>query len=240
MEGQQHTALVHSFFATMRFLNMYHRYSVAGTERIPKEGPALLLVNHSLATYDILMFGLAINVLTGRPPKGLGHRNFYATETLANWSRLAGIFAAGPDIGEKLLGEGNLVLLAPGGLWEALRPSTEKYQIRWNNRFGFAKLAIKTQVPVILAACPKADEMYSVAETPVTRALYNKFRLPLILARGLGLSLIPRPVKLTHYIREAILPPPFEGEDPPQEMIQDFQELLAREMEEWLHAHIEA
>ena len=65
-----------------------------------------------------------------------------------------------------------------------------------------------TQTPIILAMCPRADDLYQVYNTQVLRNfIYDKFKAPFFLARGLGPSLLPRPIKLIHWISEPIYPP---------------------------------
>ena len=40
---------------SLKGLKLYHRYSVHGLENIPAKGPCMIVCNHSLITYDILM-----------------------------------------------------------------------------------------------------------------------------------------------------------------------------------------
>jgi hypothetical protein len=77
----------------------------------------------------------------------------------------------------------------------------------WNRRKGFTKLAIETGVPIILAACPAADDLYDVAPSHITAWAYKTLRIPLFFAKGLGFTAIPKPVKLTHYLSEPLFPP---------------------------------
>jgi hypothetical protein len=108
--------------------------------------------------------------------------------------------------GKSLLERENLVAVAPGGMREALRPSKEKYKINWEDRTGFVSLALQTKSPVILAICPRADDLYKLYDNPITPLIYKHFRVPVFLARGLGFSPIPRPVQLTHFLSEPIEP----------------------------------
>ena len=107
----------------------------------------------------------------------------------------------------QLLNDGHLVAVAPGGMFEALRSSSEKYEIRWDSRKGFCRLAMDTQSPVILAACPAADDLYTLYRNPFTEAIYHKFRVPLPMLRGVGPTLLPRPVQLTHELAGPFVPP---------------------------------
>ena len=116
--------------------------------------------------------------------------------------------------------------VAPGGMREALRPSNERYQLKWHKRKGFIKLAIQEQTPIVLAACPNADRIFKVYESFITSLMYRKFKVPVPLFKGYGLSYVPRPVKLTHYLSKPIAPPKLpSGESPSDEMIDHFHEL---------------
>ena len=126
-----------------------------------------------------------------------------------------------PTNAKELLEKGELVAVAPGGMREALRPSSERYQILWEKRKGFARLAIKTGAPIVLAICPKADDLYEVYPSRLTKWAYQTFKVPVFLARGLGPSPIPRPVKLAHFVSKPIYPPKFVNDKIKDRMILD-------------------
>lgn len=64
-------------------LRGYHTHQVYGMENIPKEGPAILASNHSLATYDLIMLYGAIYEQTGRMVRPLMDRLFSETYRLS-------------------------------------------------------------------------------------------------------------------------------------------------------------
>ena len=194
----------------LRPLQRYHRHRVVGMEHIPTTGRALLVVHHTLATYDGFMLGLAVFEATGRPPRGLGDDMIFRTPLLRRGARAIGIVPASPTAGEDLLAADELVGVAPGGMWEGLRPRAERYQTRWQGRRGFVRLALRLGAPMVLAACPRADELYTVYGSRLTNAVYAQLKAPLPLLRGLGPTLLPRPLQLTHYIAPPIIPPPFD------------------------------
>ncbi len=177
---------------------------------MPASGPALLVIHHSLATYDGLLLAVAIWEATGRVPAGLGHDRFFDVPGLRRVVAELGIRRATPENGRQLLAEGKMVGVAPGGMWEALRPSTERYQVRWQNRRGFVRLALDAQVPMVLAACPRADELFDVDPHPLTDWVYHQLRLPLPFARGRRGLPIPRAVPLVHHVAPPIIPPPVD------------------------------
>jgi 1-acyl-sn-glycerol-3-phosphate acyltransferase len=191
-------------------LARYHRHSVNGLEHVPTEGGALLVVNHSLATYDGFLVAGQIYEHTGRLPTGLGDDMLFRFPVIAERMRAAGLRPASPTAGLQILTEGHLMFVAPGGMWESLRPSRERYTVRWSTRKGFCRLALKAGVPIILAACPRADDIYRIRASRLTDGIYHRLKTPLPIARGIGPTLLPRPVKLTHHIAPPLVPPPHE------------------------------
>lgn len=194
----------------MRPLQAYHRHHVSGMDHIPRSGPVLLVVHHTFATYDSFLLGLALTEFTGRVMRGLGDDLIFKTPVMRDLGRNVGLVPASPGAGSRLLEVGNMVGVAPGGMWEALRGRTERYRVRWEDRRGFVKLALRTRASIVLAACRTGDDLYSVYDNPLTRALYRRWRIPLPLVRGWGPTLLPRPVRLTHHLSTPILPPPYD------------------------------
>jgi 1-acyl-sn-glycerol-3-phosphate acyltransferase len=237
-KGQPDWELIKKFVPFAEFMRYYHSYRVDGMSKIPEKGRAMVLVNHSLATYDILLLGYTILYKMGRLPYGLADSNFYKNEFTTKLMHKIAMYEANHENAEDLLRTDNLLLLAPGGTKEAIRSSKEKFKIIWNERKGFAKLAIKTQSPIILAACPGADNVYNVSESKLTDLAYKFLKLPVPIAKGIGNTILPRPVKLVHYIHEPIIPPYFEGENPPEDMIDAFHLQIVEEMEEWMQNHL--
>lgn len=216
-------------------LRSYHRHEVFGLENIPARGPTIIATNHSLATYDILLLMAAVYLHGQRMPRSLIDRAFYVVPGLGELMERLGCIVGSPENARTLLRNGELLYLAPGGMRESLRPSTERYQVLWNRRRGFARLSIETGAPVILAACPHADDIYKVYENSATKWFYRQFRLPFFLARGLGPTFLPRPVKLEHFLSKPIHPPKM-AEDPAavKRQIYNFHRRLMQKMNEMI------
>lgn len=206
--------LVERFRPVVQALRAYHRHRAIGLEHIPRTGPGLIVLNHSLATYDGVLFCAAMHAVCGRWPASLGDDLIFRTPLIADFARRAGVRPANPGNGQALLEAGHLVVVAPGGMREALRPTDEAHTVRWGRRKGFVRLAIQAGAPLILVACPAADDLYTVYPSKLTARLYKRFKLPLPLARGLGPTPLPRPVRLTHLVGAPIVPPPLDAADP--------------------------
>jgi 1-acyl-sn-glycerol-3-phosphate acyltransferase len=198
--------------AVMRFLQKYHRHRVVNIEAVPINGPAIVVINHSLATYDAALLGAAIYQHAGRLVRPLGDRAIFKTPLLSTYATHIGVVEGSPKAAEDALAAGDLVIVAPGGMRESLRPTREAYALRWERRKGFIRLAARMNAPIILAACPRADEIYRVYENPFTKLIYKQMRMPAPVARGIGLTAIPRPVPLTHWVADLIAAP--KSEDP--------------------------
>lgn len=216
-------------------LRDYHHYRVQGLEHVPSHGAALIVLNHSLATYDIILFGAQVYAAKQRLISSLADRLIFKTPVLRQIAEHLGATEGRPEEARALLAAGRLVGVAPGGMREALRPVAERYQLSWEKRFGFVKLALEAQVPVILAACPAADRIYTVIDNPITRFVYRRFRAPLPFAIGIGP--LPRPIALTTYVRAPIQPPKLAGETPSREEVHAFHAVLVREMEKLMTHH---
>ena len=197
---------------TFELLSDYHDYKVVGVETVPKEGPLLFVANHSLATYDsgLLYYYLKKNNI--RDLRLLADRALFKIPVVRDIVRSYGSLEGNPETARKLLEDGEALLVNPGGMRESLLPSKQRYQLDMNDRKGFARLAIRTQTPVILTACPAADELYHVYDNPITREVYKRLKLPVPVATGRFGTPMPEQVKLTHYLSAPIDPPSFDGE----------------------------
>ena len=211
-------------------LRLYHRYEVRGLEKFPKEGRLILAVHHSLATYDGFLLGLEIFEKKNRLPKGLGDDLLFKLPVTKDLAPEIGLVPASHENAKELLENEELLAIAPGGMRESLRPSHERYNVRWGKRKGFVRLAIETGTPIVLAACPSADRIFKVYENPLTALAYKKFKFPLPIFRGWGLSMVPRPVKLTHYLSAPIIPPKMDKENL-ELQVNTFHNVLIKEME---------
>ncbi len=214
----------------MEPLMAYHRHSLAGAEHLPRRGPAIILSTHSLATYELFFAFIAIRRQTGRLVRSLADNWWWHTRVMGEIFEKSGLVPASPTAGRALLDAGELLGISPGGQREALRPSTERHRLSWHGRLGFARLAILAQVPLYLAACPAADGIFTVYRSPFTEWSYRRFAWPLPIFRGLGPTLLPRPVKLTTYIAPPFSPPRPAGPEPTPGEVESFRAEVERRM----------
>ena len=199
----------------VRLLRRWFSYEVRGLERIPRTGPALLVLNHGPLPVDAPLLGAEIYERLGRLPRGLTDHLVFRTPLLRELFTALGAVDGRHELADELLSLGNLVIVMPGGAPEAFKPSDRAYELYWRERTGFARLAIRQQVPVIPAACIGIDELYTVPFDmfELGRRVFGVRSLPLPIFWGLGP--MPRPVPLTHLIGEPLIPPAVSPDDEP-------------------------
>ncbi|HEX7843180.1 MAG TPA: lysophospholipid acyltransferase family protein [Kofleriaceae bacterium] len=191
----------------MRLLHRYHDYEIVGIERVPRTGGVLVAGTHGLATYESFLLASAGSDLLGRRPIIIGDDLIFRIPWLGRTMREIGLVPRDRSAVIEMLRRGEIVGVGPGGMRDALRSSRKKYQFDWTGRLGFVWVSMLAGVPIVLAACPKADDIYTVYDNPITGWVYQRFRVPLPLFRGVGPTLLPRPVKLFHVFGEPIYPP---------------------------------
>jgi hypothetical protein len=208
----------------------YHNYRVGGLELLPKSGPALIVINHTMATYDSLLLMEAIFQKHQRLLRYLAHRLWFQIPGLSHVANACGAVEAHWDTSLEFAQKGELLGVAPGGLREAIKPSELKYKLLWQDRLGFARFSVVSQTPVFLAANPLGDDVFTVHSSPITDLAYQLYRFPLPVFHGRGPTPIPRQVNLSHIIAGPFLPPPAPNTEDVELCVASFQRFLLREM----------
>jgi 1-acyl-sn-glycerol-3-phosphate acyltransferase len=193
--------------------SLYFRADVRGLERIPEEGPVLLVGNHSGGnlTPDTHVFTLAFSTYFGveRRFHQLAHNLVLSMPGLGRLRRY-GTVAATPENAERALDVGGALLVYPGGDYEVHRPSWESARVDFAGRKGFIRLAQRKGVPLVpvvsiggqetalflsrgeaLAKLFGLDRMFRLKVLPVSLAL------PWIVNVGDMLGHWPLPAKIT-------------------------------------------
>jgi 1-acyl-sn-glycerol-3-phosphate acyltransferase len=131
----------------------YFRADVSGMERIPEEGPVLLVGNHSGGTMiaDTFVFAQAFYERFGADRRfhQLAHDLVFGVPGLRTWVQRYGTVPASPDNMRRALKQDAALLVYPGGDEESFRPSWQTSEIHMAGRSGFVKLALEHDVPVV-------------------------------------------------------------------------------------------
>jgi 1-acyl-sn-glycerol-3-phosphate acyltransferase len=199
----------------------YHRYTVEGLEHVPRTGPALIAGFHAFTIVDVFLLAREIYLRDGRLVRALTDKLMFRIPGVRDLFRSCGIVAGTPENGRRLLDQGELLGVMPGGGLEWARSSSDRGRMRWGDHRGYARLAIRAQVPIIPTACPAADRAYLLPldgwrlGEMAQRLLGLDRVVPLPIAFGL-IGLWPFPVRLTQHVAAPIVPsvPPEMADDP--------------------------
>src|SRR6266516_7202310 len=142
---------------------LYRRWFRAeweGMEKIPKEGGALLVCNHSGAIPSdapVIMHGIEAEL--HRPVYGMADHLFKGLPVVGTmWARAGGV-AAHPENAYRLLREQQqLALVFPEGTKGTGKLYKERYQLRRFGRGGFVEIAMRAGVPIVPITVVGAEE----------------------------------------------------------------------------------
>ncbi|OBB61514.1 hypothetical protein A5757_06695 [Mycobacterium sp. 852013-51886_SCH5428379] len=183
-----------------------------GIDNVPGRG-ALLVGNHTLI--GLLDAPLLCAELWERDirVRVLGN---HAHFKLPRWRDLllaVGVVPGTPAVAETLMRRGETLLVFPGGGREVAKRKGEKYQLFWENRMGFARLAVKHGYPIVPFATVGAEDALDVVVNSDSRFMEPARRLfekvsgspdLLPLVRGIGPTPIPRPERQYYWFGEPI------------------------------------
>ncbi|MGV0717707.1 lysophospholipid acyltransferase family protein [Mycolicibacterium sp. XJ662] len=200
--------------------SLYFRADVRGLDRIPAEGPVLLVGNHSGGNVppDTFVFTLAFCSYFGveRPFYQLAHNLVVSAPPLASLRKF-GTVAANHENAQLALKSGGALLVYPGGDYEVFRPSWERNRVDFGGRKGYVRLAREAGVPIVPVASVGGQEsvLFLSRGQWLARLLRvdKMFRLksvPIAIAPPWGLVIsdlaghIPLPAKITVEVQEPI------------------------------------
>jgi 1-acyl-sn-glycerol-3-phosphate acyltransferase len=129
------------------------RPSIEGLEHVPREGPFLLVANHSgaLAIAEVVCLAAIWIELFGasRPLAGFAHPFAFAIPGLRSLAEGLGVVPSTYEAGERTLAAGTPLLVFPGGDHEAGRPFWRADRVDFGGRVGFLRMARRAGVSVV-------------------------------------------------------------------------------------------
>ncbi|MGN7779939.1 lysophospholipid acyltransferase family protein [Mycolicibacterium sp. 22603] len=208
-------ALEKAIFSVADRLNPFIDFArpyVDGIENLPRDGRFLLVGNHTVvgSMAETVMIPYVVHRELGVRVRGLADRAMTKMPgPVADVFEAAGAVVGTPANGAALMAAGETVLVFPGGGREMPKFKGEKYQLNWEGRSGFARLAIEHGYPIVPAASVGGDDIFhgtierdgmlGRASQLVGRQLFGRSDVSIPLMRGWGPTLIPDPKRL--YLR---------------------------------------
>ncbi|CAC5367261.1 Transmembrane protein 68 [Mytilus coruscus] len=180
---------------------IWHGYEIEGLDKIPKEGPALLIYYHGTIPIDFYYIIARCMLEKNRHIRAVGDNFLFH---IPGWRLLMEVMRVTPGTIQScvnVLKGGHLLGIAPGGVREALF-GDEYYPVMWGNRNGFAKVAIQANVPIYPVFTQNLRESFRTPRIGRSwlRRLYEKTRLPIVPIYGFF------PVKMKTFIGDPIYP----------------------------------
>jgi 1-acyl-sn-glycerol-3-phosphate acyltransferase len=184
---------------------------VDGLDNLPRDGRFLLVGNHtSFGIGEIVLIPYVVHRELGVRVRGLAYRGLADQRGLsADLAAAAGAVVGNQDNGAELMRHGETLLVFPGGGREMPKFKGEEYQLFWEGRSGFARLAIAHDYPIIPVGLVGGDEVFhsliardstwAQAGRLFTKHVLRQPEVNIPLIRGLGPTLIPRPQRM--YLR---------------------------------------
>jgi 1-acyl-sn-glycerol-3-phosphate acyltransferase len=157
----------------------YFRVRTLGVGRIPAEGSALLVGNHS-GTIPIDAVMMQYAVATEHPSKrvvrSVGADLVWATPFISHLARKTGSAVACEEDAYALLERDQLVAVFPEGFKGVGKGWSERYRLQRFGRGGFIEVALRARVPIVPVAIVGAEEAYPMVGN--AKALATLFRFP--------------------------------------------------------------
>lgn len=145
--------IFHCFFCSISAVwdahaRLYHGYEIKGLENLPKDGLGLIIYYHGAIPIDMYYFVASIYLKYDRLIYTVGDRFLFK---LPGWKIIAEALKVSPGTIKsctETLKNGNLLAISPGGVYEA-QFGNNYYELLWQQRLGFAKVAIDSKAPII-------------------------------------------------------------------------------------------
>jgi 1-acyl-sn-glycerol-3-phosphate acyltransferase len=235
---------------TWLLASLWFRGEVRDLERIPSDGPVLIVGNHSGGnmTPDTFVFTLAFTSFFGveRRFYQLAHNLVVTMPFPGTILRKWGTIAASHENARQVLQRGDALLVYPGGDYEVFRPSWESTRVDFGGRKGFIRLALDQKVPIvpIVSIGGQESALFLTRGEWLAKmlGLDKSMRLkavPISLALPWGINIsdmaghIPLPAKITTQVLEPIDLHERYGDDPDVDTI--YEDVMA-EMQDTMDA----
>ncbi|MBO2464300.1 lysophospholipid acyltransferase family protein [Actinomadura violacea] len=221
-----------------------------GLENVPREGPALLVGNHTVyGVVDAPLIFFEIHRRRGVWVRSLADHAHWRIPGWRTVMDMGGSVDGTRDNCRALLRDGQMVVVFPGGAREATRDRADRYRLQWEGRLGFARLAVEAGCPIIPFGSVGVEEMFTTVLDPGSpllaparllgravlgeRGRRDDVLMPV--SRGVGPTPIPRPQRLYFGFGEPIDTSLWAGRADDDRAVTEVRDLARKSVEEIIH-----
>jgi 1-acyl-sn-glycerol-3-phosphate acyltransferase len=193
--GYNNEAVRYGLALTRQIYEKYFRVQARGVEKIPAEGPVLIIANHSgQLPIDGLLIGYALASRAENPrmPRAMIERFFPTVPWLGNLLNEVGAVLGDPVNCAKMLANNEAVIVFPEGIRGSGKLYRDRYQLkRFGN--GFMHLAMKYKAPIVPVGVVGCEETIPAIANikPLAKSLgipYAPLALPVVLPAKVHLN----------------------------------------------------
>lgn len=174
---------------TLEIIRRYLRIEVEGLEHLPKEGPYIVVSNHSgYSGFDAIMLANEIYISQKRKVRLIAHKLWFFGKPVQMVSEKMGLVAADTNKILATLRGGEPIIIFPEGESGNFKTIDRRYRLQEFKR-GFARIAMISGAPIIPAIVIGAEETHiNLSQIKFTKLLIGTV-IPV------PLNILPLPVK---------------------------------------------
>lgn len=229
---------VQEFWRATALGRAYFRPRFHGLDNISADRPTLFVGNHTIyGVLDAPLMLARIYKEKGVLVRALAdHFHFEVPLWRDMLIRSGGVDGTRPNC-RALMQAGEHVLVFPGGGREVAKRKGEQYQLTWKKRTGFARMAIENGYPITPFASLGPDDAFDILidaddisgsavghalrRSGLYEGLLRNGDMIMPIARGLGLTSLPRPERFYFGFGKPISTKKYQGmEDDPEALME--------------------
>jgi 1-acyl-sn-glycerol-3-phosphate acyltransferase len=177
--------------ATVKVWRRYFRFEIENFELLRETQTSLIVAYHGGPwTFDLWMLGDRMHDELGYFPRAVWHRLWWALPGLNQAVAGLGGLRGAPTQEEidDLRARGEHLVVAPGGMREAMRPFWDEGRVDLGDRRGYLRLALRYDLPIIPVVATGLDATFVGLNDGyrTSRRVFGRGDLPAWLAFGVG------------------------------------------------------
>lgn len=186
-----------------------------GLEDLDMTRPAMFVSNHAVVgVLDVYPFAIELYLQKGIVLRALADSNHFKIPMWREFiSNRIGVVEASRTNCAKIMKRKESLVVFPGGTREICKKKGEAYVLKWQDRTGFVQMALQYGYDIIPVAAVGAEEAYTIVKdadeilnetlmgkllrsSGIAEKIFKNGELLLPFFKGLGSTVIPKPVKL--------------------------------------------